>query len=74
MSALASLRRTARRLGRKSPPRFAHLLARARPRSYTSAEADIDVSRGMASKRAVEPLYNLYWRRLTETCCAKGGT
>lgn len=40
---------------------------------YTSGIQDIDVSAGMAANRVVEPLYNLYWRRLTESCCAKGG-
>jgi predicted RNA methylase len=27
----------------------------------------------MHSKRAVEPLFNLYWRRLTERRCAQNG-
>jgi hypothetical protein len=40
---------------------------------FTDGKADFDVSHGMESQRAVEPLYNLYWRRLTEQCCARGG-
>ena len=40
---------------------------------FTEPRLDVDVSMGMGGHRAVEPLYNLYWRRLTDTCCAKGG-
>ena len=39
---------------------------------FTDPKEDIDVSRSMNSHmRAVEPLYNLYWHRLCEKCCAK---
>ena len=27
----------------------------------------------MEGIRAVEPVYNLYWHRLSESCCARGG-
>ena len=40
---------------------------------FTDPEADIDVSRNMAAGRTVEPLYNLYWHRLSAKCCAAGG-
>jgi len=40
---------------------------------YTTGRADFDVSAHMERHRAVEPLYNVYWRRLTEACCADNG-
>ena len=40
---------------------------------FTDPKADIDVSRMMMSSRTVEPLYNLYWHRLSAQCCAAGG-
>lgn len=40
---------------------------------FTDPSADIDVSRNMQAMRAVEPLYNLYWHRLSQQCCANGG-
>ena len=40
---------------------------------FTDPKEDIDVSRSMQSLRAVEPLYNLYWHRLSAQCCANGG-
>ncbi|KAL1522571.1 hypothetical protein AB1Y20_017556 [Prymnesium parvum] len=40
---------------------------------YTNPAADVDVSAAMAAKRMVEPLYNLFWHRLGERCCAAGG-
>ena len=39
---------------------------------YTDHGLDVDVSLNVHSNRVVEPLYNLYWRRLTDACCAKG--
>lgn len=40
---------------------------------YTSWLADTDVSASMSSFRAVEPLYNVYWHKLSHACCANGG-
>ena len=40
---------------------------------FTDPKSDIDVSRSMSHLRAVEPLYNLYWHRLSAQCCANGG-
>ena len=41
---------------------------------FTDPRDDIDVSRSMASaSRTVEPLYNLYWHRMCEACCKRGG-
>jgi len=40
---------------------------------YTDPTADVDVSHSMHEHRVVEPLYQAYWSRLTEACCAKGG-
>lgn len=40
---------------------------------YTNPAEDFDVSRHMSSMRAVEPMYNLYWHRLSAECCARGG-
>jgi hypothetical protein len=40
---------------------------------YTNPAEDFDVSRHMSSMRAVEPMYNLYWHRLSFECCARGG-
>ena len=40
---------------------------------YTNPAVDYDVSRNMDSMRQVEPVYNLYWHRLSAECCAKGG-
>ena len=39
-------------------------------------EINIDeklVSANMASKRVVEPFYNLYFQKLSQSCCARGG-
>ena len=41
--------------------------------AFTDPKADIDVSENMQRMRLVEPLYNLYWERLTAKCCADGG-
>ena len=40
---------------------------------YTNPAEDFDVSRHMSSMRSVEPMYNLYWHRLSFECCARGG-
>ena len=40
---------------------------------YTNPAEDFDVSRHMSGMRAVEPMYNLYWHRLSAECCARGG-
>ena len=41
--------------------------------TFTDPSADIDVSRSMQSSRAVEAVYNLYWQKLSQQCCANGG-
>ena len=40
---------------------------------FTDPRDDFDVSRAMQEKRVVEPLYNVYWSRLSRQCCADGG-
>ena len=40
---------------------------------FTDPRKDVDVSATMMSSRAVEPLYNLYWHKLSAECCARGG-
>ena len=35
---------------------------------YTNPAEDFDVSRHMSGMRAVEPMYNLYWHRLSSEC------
>lgn len=40
---------------------------------FTNPSQDIDVSRNMEAHRAVEPLYNWYWHKLSRQCCAAGG-
>eukprot|EP00966_Prymnesium_polylepis_P238004 5504411-Prymnesium_polylepis.1 len=40
---------------------------------YTNPAHDFDVSASMAAHRIVEPLYNLFWHRLSSSCCADGG-
>lgn len=40
---------------------------------FTDPRADTDVSANMASKRVVEPFYNLYFQKLSQSCCARGG-